>query len=133
VGAARVARRGGRRRALPGAHARDRADRRRRGAGGDEADGVPVNIARGGLVDEDALVEALRAGQIAGPGLDAVAVEPLAPESPLWSLPNLIITPHVAPGRDRLGPRLVDSWCENLRRFAEGRPMLGMVDRNAGY
>jgi phosphoglycerate dehydrogenase-like enzyme len=92
-----------------------------------------VNVARGRLVDEPALIEALRAGRIAGAGLDATAVEPLPEDSPLWDLPNVIITPHVAPGRDRLGEHLVDYWCENIRRFAEGEPLLGRVDRQAGY
>jgi D-2-hydroxyacid dehydrogenase (NADP+) len=67
-----------------------------------------VNIARGGLVDEEALIEALRTRRIAGAGLDAAAVEPLPAESPLWTLPNVIITPHVAPARDRLNEHCVD-------------------------
>ena len=92
-----------------------------------------VNVARGGLVDESALIEALRAGRLGGAGLDATAVEPLPADSPLWDLPNVIITPHVAPGRDRLAEHLTDFWCENLRRFAEGEPLLGVVDREAGY
>lgn len=92
-----------------------------------------INVTRGALVDEDALIAALRAGTIAGAGLDSVATEPLPPESPLWSLPNVIITPHVSPGRDRFGSEVVTFWCENVRRFAEGEPLLGVVDRTAGY
>jgi phosphoglycerate dehydrogenase-like enzyme len=92
-----------------------------------------VNVSRGVQVDEDALIEALRSGSIAGAGLDSVADEPLSPDSPLWEMPNVIITPHVSPGRDRFGERMVDFWCENVRRFAEGEPLLGAVDRNAGY
>ena len=92
-----------------------------------------VNVSRGEQVDEEALIEALRSGSIAGAGLDAVADEPLSPESPLWEMPNVIITPHVSPGRDRFAERMVDFWCENIRRFAEGAPLLGAVDRSAGY
>jgi phosphoglycerate dehydrogenase-like enzyme len=92
-----------------------------------------VNVARGGLVDEQALITALQTGRLAGAGLDATAVEPLPADSPLWALPNVIITPHVAPARDRLHEHIVEFWCDNIRRFAEGQPMLGMVDRDAGY
>jgi D-2-hydroxyacid dehydrogenase (NADP+) len=92
-----------------------------------------VNVVRGGLVDERALVAALRAGRIAGAGLDATAVEPLPDASPLWGMDNVIITPHVAPGRDRFGREVVGFWCENIRRFAEGEPLCGAVDRGARY
>lgn len=92
-----------------------------------------VNVARGRLVAEEALIEALRANRIAGAGLDATAVEPLPTDSPLWGLPNVIITPHVAPARDRLNEHMVDFWCENIRRFAEQSPLQGLVDRHAGY
>jgi D-2-hydroxyacid dehydrogenase (NADP+) len=92
-----------------------------------------INIARGALVDEAALVEALRTGRLSGAGLDATTVEPLPAESPLWALPNVIITPHVAPARDRLAEHMVSFWCENIRRFAQGEELLGLVDREAGY
>jgi phosphoglycerate dehydrogenase-like enzyme len=92
-----------------------------------------INVARGQLVDEAALIDALRAGRIAGAGLDAVAAEPLAPDSPLWDLPNVIITPHTSAVTDRLGDHFVDFWAENIRRFAEGQRLLGEVDRQAGY
>jgi phosphoglycerate dehydrogenase-like enzyme len=84
-------------------------------------------------VDEEALIGALQHDHLAGAGLDATAVEPLPAESPLWAMPNVIITPHVAPGRDRLAEHMVDFWCENIRRFAEGQELLGVVDRYAGY
>jgi phosphoglycerate dehydrogenase-like enzyme len=92
-----------------------------------------VNVARGGLVDEGALVDALRERRIAGAGLDATAIEPLPAESPLWEMGNVIITPHVAPGRDRFGREVVAFLGENIRRFADGRPLLGTVHRHAGY
>lgn len=92
-----------------------------------------VNVARGKLIDEVALVEALRTGQIAGAGLDVTDVEPLPDDSPLWDLPNAIVTPHASAVTDRLGDHFVDFWAENIRRFVDGRPLLGLVDREAGY
>jgi D-2-hydroxyacid dehydrogenase (NADP+) len=92
-----------------------------------------INVTRGAQVDEAALIDALRSGRVAGAGLDTVTQEPLAPDSPLWDLPNVIITPHVSPGRDRFGERMADFWCENIRRFAEGEELLGHVDLAAGY
>lgn len=92
-----------------------------------------INVARGGLVDEDALVAALQSGQIAGAGLDVTTIEPLPADSPLWSLPNAVITPHVANGRDRSLDQTIAFMRENIRRFAEGEPLLGIVDRHARY
>ncbi len=92
-----------------------------------------VNVARGKLVDEAALIEALRSGRIAGAGLDTTAVEPLPPESPLWTMPNVIVTAHLAPMTDRMVDGLVAFWIDNVRRFAEGQPLRGAVDREAGY
>ena len=92
-----------------------------------------VNVARGGLVDEPALVAALQAGRIAGAGLDCTAAEPLPDDSPLWAMPNVIITPHVANGRDSSTEQVIAFMRENIRRFAEGEPLLGIVDRHARY
>ncbi len=92
-----------------------------------------INVARGGLVDEGALVAALRAGRIAGAGLDTTVVEPLPTESPLWDMQNVLITPHISPGRDRFASEFVAFWCENIRRFAEGEPLRGEIDRLARY
>ncbi|MGI8856904.1 MAG: D-2-hydroxyacid dehydrogenase [Thermomicrobiales bacterium] len=92
-----------------------------------------VNVARGGLVDEAALVAALREGRIAGAGLDTTAVEPLPSESSLWGMPHVIITPHVSPGRDRFADEFVAFWSENIRRFAEGEQLRGTIDRHARY
>jgi phosphoglycerate dehydrogenase-like enzyme len=72
-----------------------------------------------------ALVAALQDGRLAGAGLDAVAAEPLAPASPLWTLPNVIITPHLAPITDAVADDLVAFWAENVRRFADGQPCAG--------
>lgn len=94
-----------------------------------------VNLGRGTTVDEEALVAALREGEIAGAALDVFAPEPLPPESPLWKIPShrLIISPHVSgffPGYDEETSRL---WAENLRRFLASEPLLNVVNREAGY
>jgi len=85
-----------------------------------------VNVGRGTTVDEDALVEALREGRVAGAALDVFATEPLPPESPLWEAPNVIITPHAAGGRPRAHAALVS---ENLAALLEGRPLRNTVAR----
>ena len=72
-------------------------------------------------------------GRIAGAGLDSTTVEPLPEESPLWAMPNVIITPHLGPGTDELGKSIVDFWCDNIRRFAENEPLFYIVDRNSEY
>lgn len=92
-----------------------------------------INVARGQLIDEPALIAALQRGRLGGVGLDTFAKEPLAPESPLWSFPNVIVTPHTSAITDHLGDRFVAFWGENIRRFAEGDPLLGLVDQEAGY
>jgi phosphoglycerate dehydrogenase-like enzyme len=92
-----------------------------------------VNVARGAIVDEAALVRALREGWIGGAILDAFATEPLPPEDPLWRLPNVLVTPHVsafAPGYDA---RMADLFAENLRRYLADEPLLNLVDPAAGY
>jgi phosphoglycerate dehydrogenase-like enzyme len=92
-----------------------------------------VNVARGGLVDTNALVDALRAGTIGGAALDVTEPEPLPRGHALWALPNAIITPHVASTR-AMGERfLAERVTENVLRFAEGRELLGVVDQRLGY
>jgi phosphoglycerate dehydrogenase-like enzyme len=92
-----------------------------------------VNVARGALLDEAALVAALRDGRLAGAGLDVFAAEPLPPDHPLWALPNVIVTPHTANRAAGVMARVTDFIRDNIRRFAEGEPLLGLVDRQAGY
>jgi phosphoglycerate dehydrogenase-like enzyme len=92
-----------------------------------------VNVSRGALIDEEALIAAMRAGRIAGAGLDVTKEDPIPKESPLWDMPNTIITPHIATESVKLSDSVVDFWCENVRRFAGNEPLLGVMDRQAGY
>ena len=92
-----------------------------------------INVARGRLVDEHALLRALRDARIGGAVLDTFAEEPLPPESPFYDLPNAIVTPHTSWSSARVLDRSVGLFCDNLRRFAEGRPLLNVVDPAAGY
>ena len=92
-----------------------------------------VCISRGGIINDAALLDALRQGTIAGAGLDAHGVEPLPPDSPFWGLPQVIITPHngaTTAGTARRGREIV---AENLRRFVRDQPLLNVVDKVAGY
>jgi phosphoglycerate dehydrogenase-like enzyme len=92
-----------------------------------------VNVARGKLVDDDALIEALRAGRVGGAALDVFSQEPLDPSSPYWDLPNVIITPHTSGAMHDYWTPLVALFAENLRRFEKGDPLLNVVDKVAGY
>jgi phosphoglycerate dehydrogenase-like enzyme len=92
-----------------------------------------INIARGPIVDETALVDALRSGRIGGAALDALTVEPLPKESPLWSLDNVIITPHSSNSSPNVRMRTVALIQENLRRYKAGEALLNVVDLDAGY
>lgn len=89
-----------------------------------------VNVGRGALIEEDALVDALQSGRLAGAALDVFTVEPLPPDHPLWDLPNVIITPHntgASPGSAR---RMSEMFLDNLARLTDGRPMLNLVQRS---
>jgi glyoxylate/hydroxypyruvate reductase len=88
---------------------------------------ILVNVARGALVDEAALVDALRSGHLGGAALDVAAVEPLPVDSPLWDLPNVLITAHSASTVERENERLTDLFCENLRRFLAGDPLVNLL------
>jgi phosphoglycerate dehydrogenase-like enzyme len=94
---------------------------------------VLVNVSRGKLVDEDALARALATGAIAGAALDVFEHEPLDPSSPLWALPNVIITPHTSGFRADHWDAATDLFAQNLRRFDAGEPLLNLVDKVAGY
>jgi phosphoglycerate dehydrogenase-like enzyme len=96
-------------------------------------DAVLVNVARGSLVDEDALTRALRDGRIAGAALDVFATEPLSPESPLWELPNVLVTPHVATNVPEYLARAVAAFASNVRRFLGGEALEQQLRRDRGY
>ena len=81
-----------------------------------------INLGRGETVDQDALIDALRNGVIAGSGLDVTTPEPLPPESPLWALPNVILTAHYAGWSDTMLDRIYAIFTDNLRRFDRGEP-----------
>jgi phosphoglycerate dehydrogenase-like enzyme len=92
-----------------------------------------INVARGPIVDRGALLAALRSGKLAGAGLDVTDPEPLPDADPLWSLPNVIITPHNAGQSDGSARRIFLLARENFRRFAAGERLLNVVDKAAGY
>jgi phosphoglycerate dehydrogenase-like enzyme len=96
-------------------------------------DACLINVARGQLVDEVALVAALRDKKIGGAALDVFPKEPLAADSPLWDVPNLFITPHTAALTERLWERHYALFSENLRRYLSGKELLGIVDKRKGY
>jgi len=94
-----------------------------------------VNIARGGLIDQDALIAALQQGKIAGAALDVFEQEPLPEDSPLWELENILLTPHNAGGfsspmaREKIGQIMLD----NLERYLTGQPLKNVIDKKTGY
>lgn len=92
-----------------------------------------VNVARGGVVDEDALLAALRSGTLAGACLDVFAQEPLPPGHPFWSLRNVIVTPHIAGYREDYVERALDVFVDNLARFEAGTPLRNAFDLARGY
>lgn len=94
---------------------------------------ILINVTRGPIVEEGALLQALQGGLIAGAGLDATPREPLPSDSPLWRMENVIITPHTAGGSPHSANRSVARFCENLRRWRRGQPLEGLVDKAEGY
>ncbi|HVZ64500.1 MAG TPA: D-2-hydroxyacid dehydrogenase [Lacunisphaera sp.] len=96
-------------------------------------DAFLINVARGGVVDETALVRALRERWIAGAALDVFATEPLPPDSPFWGMENVIVSPHVSGVTPRYDEHVCTLFAENLRRYLAGEPLLNLVDRALGY
>jgi phosphoglycerate dehydrogenase-like enzyme len=94
---------------------------------------VLINVARGRIVDEEALIEALRSGSIRGAGLDVYRDEPLPEDSPLWELDNVCLTPHLGGVSPRFWEREMELILENTRRYLAGEPLLNVVDKRAGY
>ena len=92
-----------------------------------------INIGRGQLVDDEAVVEALRDGRLGGAALDVFTREPLPADSPYWDLPNVIVTPHMSGAMEDYWTPLVALFAENLRRFEKGEPLVNVVDKAAGY
>jgi len=92
-----------------------------------------VNVARGKMVDDEALIEALRDGRLGGAALDVFTTEPLEASSPYWDLPNVIITPHTSGAMRDYWTPLVALFADNLRRFEKGQPLRNVVDKVAGY
>ncbi|MFO8174679.1 MAG: NAD(P)-dependent oxidoreductase, partial [Longimicrobiales bacterium] len=92
-----------------------------------------INISRGGLVDEGAMVAALRNGGLRGAGLDVFVQEPLPEDHPLWDLPNVLMTPHVSAVTPHFWRRQTDLILENFRRYLVGETLLNLVDKEAGF
>ncbi len=92
-----------------------------------------VNVTRGEIIDGEALVRALQDGRCAGAALDVAPLEPLPAEHPLWTLENVVMTPHTAGASQLRAPRNLERFCENLRRVRVGEPLLGVVDKQLGY
>ncbi len=94
---------------------------------------VLINIARGQLVVEQDLIESLRSGHLGGAGLDVFAIEPLPTESPLWTMPNVLVSPHSASTSDRENELITDLFCENIRRYLSGQPLQNVLDPKRMY
>ena len=92
-----------------------------------------VNVTRGLIVDEYALLQALEQGHIGGAGLDVVPQEPLPDDHPLWHMPNVVVTPHTAGGSPHRMGRTVDLFCDNLARLLDGRSMSSVINKDKGY
>jgi phosphoglycerate dehydrogenase-like enzyme len=94
---------------------------------------VVINVARGAMIDEDALIDALRSGHLGGAALDVLAMEPPAPGNSLWDMPNVLISPHSASTVETENAALTDLFCENLDRYLAGAPLLNVFDRERLY
>jgi phosphoglycerate dehydrogenase-like enzyme len=98
-----------------------------------KASARPGKVGRGQLVDEQALIDALMAGRLAGAALDVFAQEPLPDDSPLWCLPGVIVSPHTAGEVTNWRGDLADLFLDNLTRWREGRGLRNVVDKQLGY
>lgn len=92
-----------------------------------------VNLARGSIVDEAAMIDALRSGQLSGAALDVFQQEPLPKDSPFWDMPNVIVSPHAASISDRENGRIVELFCDNLRRYLNGEPLRNVLNTELLY
>jgi phosphoglycerate dehydrogenase-like enzyme len=98
-----------------------------------ETKGMIVNIARGAVIQEKYLIQALQEGWIAGAGLDVFEIEPLPQDSPLWNMENVIITGHYAGSTPFYFSRVMEIFLENLKRYQTGEPLINVVDKQRGY
>jgi phosphoglycerate dehydrogenase-like enzyme len=92
-----------------------------------------INVGRGSTVDEQALVHALEEGTLAGAALDVFEEEPLPASSPLWRMPNVIVSPHMSGDAAGWRETVVELFVENLQRYLTGRPLRNVVDKRRGY
>jgi phosphoglycerate dehydrogenase-like enzyme len=92
-----------------------------------------VNVGRGEVIDQDAMIEALKSGALGGAGLDVTTPEPLDPKSLLWDIENVLLTPHISGAKQGYNDEACEVFVENLRRFGSGRTMLNLIDRSLGY
>ena len=92
-----------------------------------------MNVTRGEIIDGDALVRALQSGRCGGAALDVAPEEPLPADHPLWQFDNVVMTPHTAGASQLRGPRNIARFCENLKLAQEGKPLSGVVDKQAGF
>jgi phosphoglycerate dehydrogenase-like enzyme len=95
--------------------------------------GILINVTRGEIVYGDDLLAALDEGLLWGAGLDVTDPEPLPAGHRLWTHPRVIVTPHTAGGSPRRAQRVIDTFCENLRRLRTGEPLLALIDKDKGY
>ena len=92
-----------------------------------------INVSRGKVVDEDALVAALKSGKVAGAGLDVTYTEPCPQDNPLWTLPNVILTSHTAGASQNIAKRAMETFLDNMHRYVNGEPLINVVDKEKGY
>jgi phosphoglycerate dehydrogenase-like enzyme len=92
-----------------------------------------IAVSRGGIYDLPALIKALDSGKLAGAGVDVTDPEPLPKGNALWKFPNAIITPHIAGRSDKDRARMLGTVKENIKRFADGKPLINVVDKKKGY
>jgi phosphoglycerate dehydrogenase-like enzyme len=92
-----------------------------------------VNVGRGTVIDETALIDALHTGQVGFAALDVFATEPLPPESPLWSLPNVLISPHTAALSKHEDRRIAEVFCDNATRLLDGQPLRNVINTEEFY
>jgi len=95
--------------------------------------GVLINIGRGSVIDEQALIEALQEKKIGGAALDVQETEPLPKDSPLWDMENVVLTPHHSGWSEKYMDRAIERFCLNLHAFLEGKPLPNLVDKELGY